>query len=195
MRGISYALAEIAVFMIAATLIGYTIGRLAGPSRWARRQLRERDQMDARLGAAAAASSRLEHHAAALAAEVAASEERVLELELEVERLLAADAQTTIRREQEQEQERRAVHEPEVEELLSEIDKQRAMIEHLESVAADAGSLESTLKSRDGRIAMLEAALLTAEPADPHNLAVAFSASSDGSGRWADATIDFEILP
>jgi len=191
MRGISYAVAEIAVFMIAATLIGYTIGRLAGPSRWARRQLRERDQMDARLGAAAAASNRLEHHAAALAAEVAASEERVLELELEVERLLAADVQDAVRLEQAPQ----PVHDHEVEELLAEIDKQRAMIEHLESVAADAGSLESTLKSREDRIAMLEAALLTTEPADHPNLAVAFSSSSDGSGRWADAVIDFDILP
>ena len=187
MRGIAYALTEIAVFMIAATLLGYLLGRLAGPSRAARAGRRAQAALEERTAQAEAVTVRLEHRAESMAEEAAVAQTRVVELEAELDDVLNASA--------EEPDQGSPITDSEVDELLAEIDRQREVIARLESVS-DGSTSTVEAPIRDDRIAFLEAALLAADDTvEGADLALAFSSTSSGSGRYADATIDFEIIP
>ncbi len=189
MRGISYAIAEIAVFMIAATLVGYFMGRLAGPARRARQLLAVHRATEERLRSATVAAQRSERHALLLSEDATVAHERIAELEAELERRAEVPPPTA--------GEEAAATSPDEETagLFAEIERQRAVIEALEHVAADAGDLEEILRHRNERIAMLEAALVAADEAEQPELAITFSATSEGSGRYADALLDIEVMP
>ena len=186
-QGITYALTEIAVFMVAATLIGYLVGRLARASR---RDLRRADtvnELHRRLGIAENEVVRIGMSLSEAMDLLHESDERVILLEAENEDLrLSSDPAIDM-------SSGRPVTEDEVDELLSEIDKQQAMITRLERTVESTGTLEVVLREKDETISLLEAAL--DEDEERPEPARAYSAASTGSGRYADATIDFELIP
>lgn len=186
MRGIGYAIAEIAVFMIAATLIGYVLGRLSPSAFRARRAAHEGISLREQLDAAERAASDLERQAVALTEGLGSAEDRILELEAEsVE--MSNDASGA----DDGDNVSMPIGDDEIEELVAEIDRQREMIERLERVAEDVGDLHGQIAEREAEISRLEASLATGEP--PAARIVAYSAASSATGRYADTTIDFEL--
>jgi hypothetical protein len=180
MRGIGYAIGEIAVFMLAATLVGYLMGRFAPVRSAAVEVLDPSDDASAELEA-------MLLHASSLEAAVDDLGERVVELETENAALRESGG---------------PVHDPpagpdgeaddaEVSELIAEVERQREIIAQLEHVAAASAGMEEAWESREARLAALEAAVARGDH-DPAAMPVSFSGASWGSGRFADATIDFD---
>ena len=133
MRGLTYALAEIAGFMVAATLIGYLFGRLAGPSRWSRRLRRQHTELRKQFKQSRAAALQLDGQFVAVSAHLDAARLRILELEVENENLPTAEPARPA-----SQGDARPIAYDEVDALLAEIDKQEAMIGDLEEVVAEA---------------------------------------------------------
>lgn len=187
MRGIGYAVAEITVFMVAATFIGYMLGRLSGSVFRARKVTRRDAELREQLATAEQTASELERQATALADGLGSAEDRILELEAERLEMSLVDPD-----EVHGDGAAAPIGDDEIEELIAEIDRQREMIERLERVAEEAGDLQSQIVRREAEIARLEASLAGGQP--PALRVVAYSADSSGSGRYADATIDFELI-
>ena len=177
MRGITYALAEIIVFMMAATLVGYLLGRLSVPRYWVA-------PADETVTGVETLLAEAEAHNADLAEALALAQDRFAELAATVEELsptglAAAEAGDP-------------VAEAEIAALLDEVARQREMIERLDRVVSDADRMAGDLRERDARIADLEAAIVGTGGALPP--ALAYSSASLGSGAFTDAAIDFDLL-
>ncbi|MFQ5554598.1 MAG: hypothetical protein ACE5GC_04410 [Acidimicrobiia bacterium] len=172
MRGVSYAITEIGAFMLAATLVGYLIGRTAAP----RRVVHDPARDDASRGELLAAATR---RAETVASENARLVSAYVEIEGELQDAVSkADG---------------AVGDQfaEIEALRREIERQRAIIAGLEEGPGVPVDVSDELIQRDSRIADLVAALDAAR--EPARAAV-YTASASGSGSFADARIDFQIL-
>ncbi len=198
MRGLTYAVGEIALFMMAATLVGYLLARFRQAPQL---KLDPEVEDDVLKGLLVQAESRADE-----------LEQRLADAEAVVEGLVAANDELTRRNAALSETElaspaepsegtNRARNEddgggaaphPDVAALLDEIARREEMIARLERVATEADALAGELAARDARIADLEAALTESGEGIPPELAYSFVGS--GSGVFADSRIDFEIL-
>lgn len=179
MRGLTYAAGEILVFMLAATLIGYVLGRLRARSLLVDREGADEPEpfelspiawspivvldvpLDQAVDDAESASAIL-----SLAAALPAG---------------ADDGTRSVPAEDGGD---------EVAGLVSEVDRQKDMIERLERVVEETEEASAVLAERDARIIDLEAALTVFgedAPAMP-----AYTSASSGSGVYADLRIDVE---
>ncbi len=183
MRGLTYAAGEILVFMLAATLVGYVLGRLRTrlqmPDR--KRDEPERSQLSPLAWSQVFAVDAPLDQAVDVEIDHAGSAPEVLPRVAALPVGAGSETpgvQTTHRGE-------------EVVALVSEVDRQKDMIERLERVVEETKEASVVLAERDARIVDLEAAL-TAFGEDAPAMPVYTSASS-GSGVYADLRIDLEI--
>lgn len=196
MRGITYAIVEISIFMMAATLVGYLLGRAKTALEWYDPSDVEREmqrQLDVANQSVADMSVELE----ASAERMGIVEGRNIELAEAV--LVKSTVEFTsddsgahyleVGDGGEDDADEKGAEE--VQELIEKIEEQEEIIAKLEDVANEADGMAAVIRTRDERIADLESA--SPDGAEPEKV-LAYSATSGGSGEFADTTIDIEIL-
>jgi len=144
-----YAVAEIAVFMVGATIIGFLLGRLT--KRNAPRTVGGNNS--AELASAQSALRELESERASLKGQLADAKERV--------RQLAAETTAS-----------------EAGKDTAALEKQKKSLERsLEEAEAQADRLRATIAERDGRLAALAAGEIPVEP-EPSSAPLGYSSSA-----------------
>ena len=206
MSGILFVLVEILIFMVAATAIGFLLGRwLSGPSEddvalveeverletELSESQRTADGLQTRLNLASDAIRELEDEKATLVAshdnlEIALSEAEQPAVVLDAGNQDIASDDTV------------AAREAELVELRAEIERYRAELQAQPDRANAVAELEAALVSRDQRIERLEAQInagVTQVPAPAVSVSepAADYGFSTGVGDIADSQIDFEI--
>ena len=208
MSGTMYVLAEILIFMVAATVIGFLLGRWltrAGESEGESIELveeiehleaelsearRSTEAVQSRLNLASDAIRELESEKAelvtsheGLALELAAAEQAGPTLDVG-EHAVASDETV-------------AAREAELAGLRAEIERYRAELESRPDRAHEVAQLEAALVTRDQRIERLEAQITAGGAPLPAPVAASEPTSgygfSTGVGDIADSQIDFEV--
>ncbi len=200
MRGLTYAIGEIALFMMAATLVGYLLARFRQAPQLKLDPEVEEDVLKGLLVEAESRADELEQRLAdanAVVEGLVATNDELTRRNAaltEIELAMPAGPNATEGGGDERDDNERddAGRHPDVAELLDEIARQEEMIARLERIATEADALAGELAARDARIADLEAALTESGEEVPPELAYSFIGS--GSGIFADSRIDFEIL-
>ena len=217
MSGILFVLAEILIFMVAATAIGFFLGKwLSSPGPTDVELVEEVERLEKelideveRLEAQLAESQR---SADALQNKLSLSTEAIRELEDEKASLVEShDNLEAALSEAEQpavvldagdhniaSDETVAAREAELAELRAEIERYRAELQAQPDRASAVAELEAALVSRDQQIERLEAQISSGKPGPPAPPVSVSEASTDygfstGVGDIADSQIDFEI--
>ena len=184
MRGLTYAAGEILVFMFAATIVGYVLGALRArsrvPDREAVEELEPFELSPIDWAEIAVVDVPLDQ----------ALDDAVGDAE-PVSTVPSSVAALPVGGEDEAQGVPSADGGEDVAALVSEVDRQKDMIERLERVVEETEETAATLAERDARIVDLEAALTVFgedAPAMP-----SYTGASSGSGVYADLRIDFEI--
>jgi len=184
MRGLTYAAGEILVFMLAATLVGYMLGRFRARSRVLDRESAKESQPFELAPFAWAQIVDIDVPPDPAVDDAAVDADSVSPVPSPVAALPdgAEDETPGVPP---------ADRVEEVAALVSEVDRQKDMIERLERVVEETEGTAANLVEREARIVDLEAALSVFgddAPAMPF-----YTSTSSGSGVYTDLGIDFEV--